>query len=117
MAIQPWFFELMMKIFGKVFAFICVFLLCGVAIAVISQYGILHPASAFGIGSAIVMVLILWDSYSTDKISKSQWAALAINITLLAYTYLLLPTKEALKSLDESGVKQNLLELLIGKIT
>lgn len=76
--------------------------------------GYTHPLAVFAIGAATTIFLSLADSLNTKKISKFQWCALIINIALIIFFALMLPTNEAITALDISKVKQqNFLDVII----
>ncbi|MDE1233395.1 hypothetical protein [Vibrio aestuarianus] len=110
--LKPEFLKLALNFLGKLLVFSFVGLLGVVASVTLKNLGPTHALSAFGIGAFICMAFVAIDNWSSNSISKLQWAALVVNVFLLSYTFLLLPTQEALSVLNDSGVKQNFWEVL-----
>tara|TARA_R110001583_G_scaffold101235_1_gene247654 strand:- start:5314 stop:5640 length:327 start_codon:yes stop_codon:yes gene_type:complete len=85
-----------------------------VVVGVIHQFGGAHPLTVFSIGALICLVFLVLDRLNSDTTSKLQWASLGVNVSLLAYSFLLLPTNETIKILNEANVSQSFLDLLRG---
>lgn len=108
----PTFRIMMLSLLSKILAVCLVTLLIFTTIQVARMFGFKHPLTIFGIGAAITVSLALADSIINNKISPFQWLALSVNFLLLTYNAMMLPTTEAIKLLENSGLKQNLLEKL-----
>lgn len=79
---------------------------------VVQEFGFQHALGAFSVGAFFCVLFIALDNWSGSSASKLQWAALSVNVLLLSYTFMLLPTNEAIEVLEKSGVNQNFWEML-----
>jgi hypothetical protein len=110
--LSPEFFTLIIKVLGKVLALSIVVAVGILSARVIQEFGPTHSLSVFGVGTFFCLLFIAIDNLFSTSVSNLQWAAFAVNILLLIYTFLLLPTNEAIQTLNELEVEQNFWELL-----
>ncbi|HDM8146020.1 TPA: hypothetical protein P0E33_004876 [Vibrio harveyi] len=102
--------------YRRLISVIVLVLLFITSVTISFRHGITHPLSVLSISSFFCMLFSSLDAWSSEKTSKLQWAAFIVNVIMLAFSFLLLPTLEALDILNRSGVTQNFLQLFCGAI-
>ncbi|MCA2490309.1 MULTISPECIES: hypothetical protein [Vibrio] len=110
--LQPWFLKFMLDWLLKALMVTVVAGLGFVVVGVIHQFGGAHPLTVFSIGALICLVFLVIDRFNSETTSKLQWVSLGVNVSLLAYSFLLLPTNEAIEILNKANVPQSFLDLL-----
>lgn len=110
------FFNIRVASYSRLISIIALALLAITSATLAFQHGITHPLSVLSISAFICILFSSLDSWVNEKISILQWVAFFVNVMMLVYSFLLLPTLEALDVLNKSGVKQNFLQLFLGAI-
>ncbi|EGR2205892.1 hypothetical protein AB8302_004693 [Vibrio parahaemolyticus] len=82
-------------------------------IAIITEFGFLHPLSLFGIGSVIVVMFFVVDAFKNKAPTPALWLALAINTFWLAFTFLMLPSNDAINALNQAAINANFWQELV----
>ena len=81
------------------------------------NYGFTHALSALSISILFFFICSTIDTWKSNSLSNSQKTIIVINFLLFFYAILMLPTKELIDLLNNSEVKQILLDNIIANIT
>lgn len=111
--LSPKFRKLILHWLSITLAALTIGLMSFVVVKAAMQLGITHPLPVFGFGSEIILIFAWYEAVKNKYPSRVQWVSLGVNFVFLVFLALLLPTREAMELLNASGVKQNLLEVLL----
>jgi len=80
------------------------------------NFGLTHAISALSISMLFFFICSTIDTWKSNSLSNLQKTIIVINLLLFFYAILMLPTKDAIDILNNSVVKQTLLDNMMANI-